>query len=175
MGRHNILKAIREARGLSQMELGALLGRFHTSVSLLELRDMDRVQYGTLERVARALGVDPQDILRLERHRRAALQRGEPVAVTARSAARLLGLGRPTVYQKVAKGRLRAIRLGRWVLIPLAEVERVKGGPVALKPNMEPWPISTLEAVKALVGENEGLTKSGSSAKVKEEVMSDAV
>jgi len=57
-----------------------------------------------------------------------------PLLVGVREAARVLGLGRDTAYQLVREGRLRAVRVGRRVLVPRAELEafiaREAGGPI---------------------------------------------
>jgi excisionase family DNA binding protein len=47
----------------------------------------------------------------------------EPLLVGVREAARVLGLGRDSCYALVREGRLRAVRVGRRVLIPRAELE----------------------------------------------------
>lgn len=53
--------------------------------------------------------------------------------VSVREAAQLLGVGRDSTYQMVREGRLRAVRVGRKVLVPRSElaafVEREAGGP----------------------------------------------
>ena len=47
----------------------------------------------------------------------------EPLLLGVKDAARVLGLGRDTAYQLVREGRLRAVRVGRRVLVPRAELE----------------------------------------------------
>jgi excisionase family DNA binding protein len=44
--------------------------------------------------------------------------------VTAREAARMLGVGRTTLYALMNQGQLRPVHIGRSVRIPLAELER---------------------------------------------------
>lgn len=48
----------------------------------------------------------------------------EPLLLGVRDAARRLGIGRDVCYQLVREGRLRAVRVGRRILIPRAELER---------------------------------------------------
>jgi len=48
----------------------------------------------------------------------------EPLLVSVREAARVLGLGRDTAYQLVREGRLRAVHVSRRLLIPRVELER---------------------------------------------------
>jgi excisionase family DNA binding protein len=56
----------------------------------------------------------------------------EPLLLSVREAARALGIGRDTAYELVKEGRLRAVRIGRRLLVPQAElsgfVERESGG-----------------------------------------------
>jgi excisionase family DNA binding protein len=47
----------------------------------------------------------------------------EPLLVSPRMAAPILGIGRDAVYELVREGRLRAVRLGRKILIPVSELE----------------------------------------------------
>jgi len=42
--------------------------------------------------------------------------------------AEILGLGRNGAYKAVNRGDIRAIRIGRRILIPKAEIERLLGG-----------------------------------------------
>jgi len=49
--------------------------------------------------------------------------RAEPLLLSVREAARLLGLGRDSTYQLIREGRLRAVRIGRRLLIPRTELE----------------------------------------------------
>jgi excisionase family DNA binding protein len=46
----------------------------------------------------------------------------EPLLVGVRDAAHRLGLGRDATYQLVREGRLRAIHVGRRVLVPVTEL-----------------------------------------------------
>ena len=48
----------------------------------------------------------------------------ERLAVTVPQAAEMLGLGRSTTWQLVRRGRLRSLRVGKRVLIPVRELER---------------------------------------------------
>ena len=45
------------------------------------------------------------------------------LALTYREAAATLGIGQRTIWQLVADGKLKAIRIGRSVRIPVAEIE----------------------------------------------------
>ena len=47
----------------------------------------------------------------------------EPLLLPAKDAFRLIGVGRDAGYRLVAEGRLRALRMGRRVLIPRSECE----------------------------------------------------
>ncbi|QDC37207.1 helix-turn-helix domain-containing protein [Sphingobium fuliginis] len=47
-----------------------------------------------------------------------ALVRAEPLAVRIPQAARLLGIGRSTLYQFIASGEIETIKVGRSTLIP---------------------------------------------------------
>ena len=47
----------------------------------------------------------------------------EPLLLPVRDAAHRLGLGRDTTYGLVREGRLRAIHVGRRVLVPVTELE----------------------------------------------------
>lgn len=49
----------------------------------------------------------------------------EPLAVDVREAARLLSLSPHTIRAYISKGRIRAVRVGRRVLIPVVELERL--------------------------------------------------
>jgi excisionase family DNA binding protein len=48
----------------------------------------------------------------------------EPLLLGVRDAARRLGIGRDSAYAAIRERRLRAIRVGRRVLVPVAELER---------------------------------------------------
>jgi excisionase family DNA binding protein len=48
---------------------------------------------------------------------------GEPLLVTVREAARLLALGRSTVYELIARGQLPTVHIGRSVRIRVADLE----------------------------------------------------
>lgn len=47
-----------------------------------------------------------------------ALVRADPLAVRIPQAARLLGIGRSTLYQFIASGEIETIKVGRSTLIP---------------------------------------------------------
>jgi excisionase family DNA binding protein len=47
----------------------------------------------------------------------------EPLLLPAKDAFRLIGVGRDAGYRLVAEGRIRALRMGRRVLIPRTECE----------------------------------------------------
>jgi excisionase family DNA binding protein len=47
----------------------------------------------------------------------------EPLLVTVREAAALLGLGRDRAYELVRSGRIRCIQVGRKRLVPRSELE----------------------------------------------------
>ena len=49
----------------------------------------------------------------------------EPLAVSCEEAGRLLGVSRFTIRRAIKQGRLQAVRVGRRVLIPVAELERL--------------------------------------------------
>jgi excisionase family DNA binding protein len=51
----------------------------------------------------------------------------EPLAVDVREAARLISLSRFTVRRYIKRGLLRAVRVGRRVLVPIGELERLVG------------------------------------------------
>ena len=52
----------------------------------------------------------------------------EPLAVDVREAARLTSLSTFTIRRAVKRGRLRAVRVGRRVLIPVTELEQLVHG-----------------------------------------------
>jgi len=47
-----------------------------------------------------------------------------PLLLRAHEAGRLLGLGRSTVFELIARGELPAVRIGRAVRVPRAALER---------------------------------------------------
>jgi excisionase family DNA binding protein len=51
----------------------------------------------------------------------------ERMTVTVEEAAHLLGIGRSTAYLAVKTGELPTIRLGRRVLVPRAQIDRMLG------------------------------------------------
>jgi excisionase family DNA binding protein len=48
----------------------------------------------------------------------------ERLAVTVPQAAEMLGLGRTKTWEPVRRGRLRSLRVGKRVLVPVRELER---------------------------------------------------
>ena len=48
-----------------------------------------------------------------------------PLLLTPEAAARVLSVGRTTIFQAISDGRLRAVKLGRSTRISKAELERV--------------------------------------------------
>jgi excisionase family DNA binding protein len=51
-----------------------------------------------------------------------------PRLVSVEEAARLLGIGRTLAWGMVYRGQLKTIRLGKRVLVPQAEVDRIAAG-----------------------------------------------
>ena len=51
----------------------------------------------------------------------------KPLAVGIKDAAKMLGLSPPTIRQYVARGRIRAVRIGRQVLVPVGVLDKVRG------------------------------------------------
>jgi excisionase family DNA binding protein len=47
----------------------------------------------------------------------------QPLTESVPAAARRIGIGRDTAYQLVREGRLRAVHVGRRILVPLSESE----------------------------------------------------
>jgi excisionase family DNA binding protein len=59
----------------------------------------------------------------------------QPLAVDVREAARLTSLSTFTIRRYIRRGHIRAIRLGRRVVVPLESLEKlVRDGPCALQP-----------------------------------------
>jgi len=52
----------------------------------------------------------------------------EPLAISINDAAKVLGLGRTSIYSLVAVGRLEAFKLGRRTLIKTESVKRLVDG-----------------------------------------------
>jgi excisionase family DNA binding protein len=52
----------------------------------------------------------------------------EPLAVSVNDAARVLGLGRTSIYAMIGDGRLQTFKLGRRTLIKTASIRRVVDG-----------------------------------------------
>jgi excisionase family DNA binding protein len=49
--------------------------------------------------------------------------RDEPLTVSVRQAAARLGFGRDSMYELVRTGRVRSVRVGRRIVIPVAELQ----------------------------------------------------
>lgn len=62
------VKELREERGLSQQALGDLADVRQATISQLETGQKQRLDFGILERLAKALGVEPGELI--ERSRR---------------------------------------------------------------------------------------------------------
>ena len=108
------LRALREAAGLSQLDLAAAAGVRHQTVSKLELELGRRSpEPRTLAKLAGALGTEPAAFVAL---------RAPAPALTAREAAAALGLHEKVVLAWVWAGRLPGAKVGgRW-RIPAAAV-----------------------------------------------------
>ncbi len=60
------------------------------------------------------------------KHRR---PKGEPpVLLSVRDAAHLLGVGESTLWRSCSRGEVLKVRVGRRVLIPRAEIDRIAAG-----------------------------------------------
>lgn len=59
----------------------------------------------------------------------------EPLAVDVREAGRLLSLSPHTIRAYIRKSKLRAVRVGRRVLVPVAELERLAREGVPAQPH----------------------------------------
>lgn len=64
------------------------------------------------------------------------------VTYTVEEAARLLGIGRNTAYEAVARGEVPVIRVGRRLLVPRAALERLMEPSVPAQ-QTKPDPIQT--------------------------------
>lgn len=62
--------------------------------------------------------------VRVDAHQRAVF--------TVREVAKILGVGRNTLYEALRRGELPALRIGRRVLIPAAWLERILSGETEL-------------------------------------------
>lgn len=69
------IREVRLSRGMTQVELATAAGVQQAAISSLETRQLRKIDVGVLERVARALDIDP-----------ALLLRSEPAAPPARKA-----------------------------------------------------------------------------------------
>lgn len=52
-------------------------------------------------------------------------ENGERLAVSPEEAARLLGIGRTTLYRAIRRKEIRAIKIGGRRLVPVAELRRI--------------------------------------------------
>ena len=68
--------------------------------------------------LADALGVSPQDLLRLVHSSAAAASDSTLVALTVEEAARRLGVGRTTMYSLLASGEIPSMAIGRLRRVP---------------------------------------------------------
>ena len=68
MSKGEALKRCREAKGLTQAELGRMVGIDHRRIQNYEqgVRDINRAECITVLRIAEALGVDAREILNEE-------------------------------------------------------------------------------------------------------------
>lgn len=62
---HVELRELRQKAGLSQRELAAKAGVRHAAISHIETRKAQRIDLDLLERLCRALGVEPGIMLRM--------------------------------------------------------------------------------------------------------------
>ncbi len=51
----------------------------------------------------------------------------EPLAVSIKAAAEILGLGRTSIYALIAEGRLEAFKVGRRTLVRVESIKRLVG------------------------------------------------
>ena len=57
----------------------------------------------------------------------------EPLALSINDTAKVLSLGRTSIYAMIADGRLDAFKLGRRTLIRMASIRRIVGGDLSSK------------------------------------------
>lgn len=69
------LRALREERGLSQQALGEIAGVRQGTISQIENDQKQRLDFGILERLSDALGVEPGELLERHGKRRASRRR----------------------------------------------------------------------------------------------------
>lgn len=62
----------------------------------------------------------------------------QKLAVRVREAASLIGLKEPTVRAYIRKGKIRAVKVGRAVLVPVSELERLVREGVPPQEDAEP-------------------------------------
>ena len=53
----------------------------------------------------------------------------EPLVITVEHARKLLGLSRSLMYQAINSGQIPSVRIGRRILIPMAQLDRLINGP----------------------------------------------
>jgi excisionase family DNA binding protein len=63
-----------------------------------------------------------------------------PLLVDAKGAARLLGIGRTTLYELMKAGAIAPVRIGRCVRFPVAELERFVAGGCTVDADTRPRP-----------------------------------
>lgn len=94
------------------------------------LRSSPRFPYGGVN--ARAVRVEP------------AVAGGDiglrPLLVDAKQAARLLGIGRTTLYELINAGAITPVHIGRCVRFPLTDLERFVAGGCTVGPDTRPRP-----------------------------------
>jgi excisionase family DNA binding protein len=52
----------------------------------------------------------------------------KPILLSVRDAARLLGVGESTLWRSASRGEILKVRVGRRVLIPRSEIDRIAAG-----------------------------------------------
>ena len=103
------LRSRREAAGLSQLDLAAVSGVTHETISRLELgRRAPHAE--TVRRLARALETTPGELV--------AGDRAPDGYLTAREAAVRLGMGEQAVRRRIDAGYLPAVKVSGWWRIP---------------------------------------------------------
>lgn len=94
-----------------------MLGEMLSKTALLTPNNIghhDPMNVGVVHETARAIGVRPQ------------------AAYSVRTAARILGIGKKTLYQAVHSGKVRALKVGRVLYVPATELARLlEGGELA--------------------------------------------
>ena len=62
------------------------------------------------------------------------MQTSERATYTVREVAQVLGLSRNSTYQACLKGEIRCLKIGKRILIPKAQLERLLFGDSEIKP-----------------------------------------